>query len=558
MQDFAAAIMKIHRLVSPMLLTLLLGVPILAARAQELRRVQVTTPNGVIEGVVSADGLVRSFKGIRYAMPPIGPLRWKPPQPAPQWMGVQEALDYGPRAMQGHIYDDMVFHDNGPSEDCLYLNVWMPENPPTNKLPVMVWIHGGGFVAGASSEPRQDGGNLSKLGVMVVSFNYRMGVFGFFAHRDLAKESPHNASGNYGLLDQVAALQWVHDNIASFGGDPDNVTIFGESAGSFSVSALMASPLSQGLFQRAIGESGAMFSKTRPTKTLAEAQLACLKYSIKYFGTSSLDKLRGLTALQLLTAATNLPHDYFTPDIDGYFLPEDCASTFTAGRQSHVPLLAGWNKDEGWFKQFYTNEPPLLDKNKIPITEKEPVFAKGTPTLADYVACAKMRFGDQADEFLKLYPATTDAEAKRAAADYAGDRFIAYGTWKWIDLQLQTGGDYPIYRYLFEQPLPLAKDAKPGSEPSTPHASDIEFIFRMLSSRNLPWKSDDKKVSEMMAAYWVNFAKNGDPNGPGLPNWPQYKRDDGYQVMHLQAKAAAAPDRNRPRYEFLDQLPLPW
>ncbi len=555
MQDLAKALMKIHRQICLVVFALLLALP---ARAQELRRVQVNTPNGAIEGVVSADGLVRSFKGIRYAAPPVGPLRWKPPQPAPHWMGVQEALDFGPRAMQGPIYNDMVFHDKGPSEDCLFLNIWMPDKPPANKLPVMVWIHGGGFVAGASSEPRQDGGNLSKLGVIVVSFNYRMGLFGFFAHRDLAKESPHNATGNYGLLDQVAALQWVHDNIASFGGDPGNVTIFGESAGSFSVSALMASPLSQGLFHRAIGESGALFNKTRPLKTRTEAQFDCGKFMVKYFGVASIDALRNVPAQKLQDAALKLPHHYFSVDIDGYFLPEDCAATFAAGRQSHVPLLAGWNKDEGYYKDFYTNDPPPLGTNKIPITEKVPAFPHDTPTVANYVACAKNRFGDKADEFLKLYPAATDAEAKRAAADFVGDRSIAFGTWKWIDLHLQTTGDYPIYRYKFEQPLPLAKDAKPGAEPATPHASDIEFIFGTLPSRDLPWKPEDKKVSEMMANYWVNFAKNGDPNGPGLPNWPQYKRDDGYQVMHLQAKAAPAPDKNRPRYEFLDQLPLPW
>ena len=550
--------MKLHRHKLPMLLALLLGLPAVTTHAAQLRHVQVTTTNGVLEGVVSADGLVRSFKGVPYAAPPVGPLRWKPPQPVPAWTGVREAINYGPRAMQGRIYSDMVFHDKGPSEDCLYLNIWQPENPPTNKLPVMVWIHGGGYVAGASSEPRQDGGNLSKLGVMVVSFNYRMGLFGFFAHPELATESPQNATGNYGLLDQVAALQWVHDNIAAFGGDPDNVTIFGESAGSFSVSALMASPLSQGLFRRAIGESGAMFSKIHPTISRAEAETNCLKFASSNFNTGSLEKLRSLSAKKLLRAALKLPHDYFKPDIDGYFLTEDCAAIYAAGRQSHVPLLAGWNRDEGWAGDFYKSQPAPLDTNGVAIPQKNPVFTNGAPTLADYVACARNRFGAHADEFLKLYSATTDAEAKRAAADYAGDRFIAYGTWKWIDLHLQTGGDSPVFRYKFEQPLPLSKKAKPGTEPTTPHAADIEFIFRMLPSRKLPWGPDDYKVSEMMAAYWSNFAKNGDPNGPGLPNWPQYKHDDGYQVMHLSANAAAATDSIRARYEFLNQLPLPW
>jgi para-nitrobenzyl esterase len=556
MQDFAGDIMKIHRHICPVFFALLLGLPAVAAHAKELRHVQVTTANGVLEGVVSADGLVRTFKGIPYAAPPVGPLRWKPPQPAPAWTGVRPAINYGPRAMQGRIYSDMIFHDNGPSEDCLYLNVWIPENAPTNKLPVMVWIHGGGYVAGSSSEPRQDGGNLCKLGVIVVSFNYRMGIFGFFAHPDLAKESAQDATGNYGLLDQAAALQWVKQNIAAFGGDPDNVTIFGESAGSFSVSALMASPPAQGLFHRAIGESGAMFSRIRPTISRDEAETNCLKFTEKYLKTGSLEKLRDMSARKLLRAALKVPHEYFKPDIDGYFLPEDCAAIYAAGRQSHVALLAGWNRDEGWFKPYYSDEPPPKDTNGNPIVQN-PVFTNGSPTLADYIACARKRFGDNADTFLKLYSATTDAEAKRAAADYAGDRFIAYGTWKWLDLQLATG-DSPVYRYKFEEPLPLARNAKPGTEPSTPHASDIEFIFRVLSSRKLPWRPEDHKVSELMAAYWSNFAKNGDPNGPGLPPWPEYNRQYHYQVMHLRADAGPAPDDQRARYEFLDQLPPPW
>jgi para-nitrobenzyl esterase len=208
-----------------------------AVAAPPLKTSRVHVANGVLEGVISADDKVRTFKGIPYAAPPVGPLRWKEPQPAAAWEGVRQASEYGARCMQGSIYADMVFHDNGPSEDCLYLNLWMPAHPATTRLPVMVWIYGGGFAAGSTSEPRQDGGNLSKQGVMVVSMNYRLGIFGFFSHPELTKESGHEASGNYGLLDQVAALRWVHDNIAAFGGDPENVTIFGQSAGSSSVSA---------------------------------------------------------------------------------------------------------------------------------------------------------------------------------------------------------------------------------------------------------------------------------------------------------------------------------
>src|ERR1022692_1026940 len=275
--------MKFSRQKLAVLLALLPGI----IHAQQIRHVQLRTADGVLEGVVSADGKVRTFKGIPYAAPPVGTLRWRPPQPVSPWAGVRKAADYGARAMQGRIFSDMVFHDDGPSEDCLYLNLWMPADPGRAGLPVMVWIHDGGFVAGSSSEPRQDAGNLSKKGVMVVSFNYRMGVFGFLAHPELARESGRGASGNYGLLDQVAALEWVRRNIAAFGGDPDNVTIFGESAGSEAVSGLVASPLARGLFRRAIGESGALVSASPPMKSLAEAEEAGVRFAQSAFGTAS-------------------------------------------------------------------------------------------------------------------------------------------------------------------------------------------------------------------------------------------------------------------------------
>jgi len=413
----------------------------------------------------------------------------------------------------------------------------MPANPPQAKLPVMVWIHGGGFVAGASSEPRQDGGNLSRKGVIVVSMNYRMGIFGFFAHPELTKESDHSASGNYGLLDMVAALQWVKKNIATFGGDPDNVTIFGESAGSSAVSGLIASPLAKGLFCRAIGESGAFLGNTSPTKTREQAEDAGMKFAELAFGTISLEGLRAKSAQELLDAVSKKPQISFRPDIDGYFLPADCVSIYANGQQSHVPLLAGWNRDEGGFRAFITN---------------------GAPTLDNFVARARARYGANADAFLKAYSAANDAQAKRAAQDYAGDQFIAFSTWKWIELQLKTGRS-PIYRYEFDQTLPLPENARPGTEPTAPHASEIEFVFRVLTSKSqsLPWRKEDREVSELMASYWSNFAKTGDPNGPGLPLWPEYNKRHHYQVMHFKADSAAAPDAHRDRYEFLDRHPIP-
>jgi para-nitrobenzyl esterase len=493
--------------------------------------VQQATADGVLEGVVSADGKVRTFKGIPYAAPPLGPLRWKAPQPVAPWSGVRKAVDYGPRPMQARIYDDMIFNDQGPSEDCLYLNLWMPASPPASKLPVMVWIFGGGFAAGSTSEPRQDGGNLSKKGVIVVSLNYRLGVFGFFAHPELAAESGRDAAGNYGFLDQVAALEWVKRNIATFGGDPGNVTIFGESAGSFSVSALMASPLAGGLFQRAIGESGAFLGLSLQLTPRAKAEERGVKFALSATGMSSLAGLRALSAQQLLDLSRKQPWGDFWPDVDGYFVQEDCTLIYRAGHQAHVPLLAGWNRDEGSFKSF---------------------FGKDEPSVENYVARAKTRYGAQAEAFLEAYPAATASEAARAAQDLEGDRFIGHGTWKWLEMQRATGGS-PVYRYEFDETLPPPPGARPGTATSAPHASEIEFVFRVLSSRNLPWRPQDRETSEFMSSYWTNFAKTGDPNGPGLPPWPPCRSEDGYQVMHLTANPGAMADNHRGRYEFLDK-----
>jgi para-nitrobenzyl esterase len=501
---------------------LALGVPAIAGA--QVRYEQLRTANGVLEGVVSADGKVRTFKGIPYAAPPVGELRWKPPQPAPAWAGVRKAVDYPPRCMQGRIYPDMVFNDKGPSEDCLYLNLWMPAAPEKRPLPVMVWIYGGGFAAGATSEPRQDAGNLSKKGVMVVTMNYRLGVFGFFSHPELTKESRRKASGNYGLLDQVAALEWVKKNIATFGGDPNNVTIFGESAGSFSVSALMASPLSRGLFKRAIGESGAFFGATLPLKPLAETEKANVEFARTSLGTTSLQALRAKPAEEILQAALKQETLRFSPNVDGYFLPRDVPSIYAGGKQSHVPLLAGWNADENSYRT---------------------ILGRDDPTVQNFATHVRALYGSQADPLLKLYAASTDAEVKRTAQDLAGDRFIAYGTWKWLEMQLKTGKS-SVYRYRFDQTLPLA-------EPAAPHASEIEYVFQVLSSRRLPWRPEDRKVSDWMGSYWTNFAKTGDPNGPNLPPWPAYTSRDGYQVMHLTADPRPAPDQHRARCEFLDK-----
>ena len=406
---------------------------------------------------------------------------------------------------------------------------------------MLVWFYGGGFVAGANSEPRYDGENLAKKGVIVVEPNYRLGVFGFFSHPELTKESGHNASGNYGLLDQVAALQWVVKNIAAFGGDPHNITIAGESAGSLSVSALMASPLSKDLFQRAMGESGAFFPSTSSQGMhlgpLTASEQAGVKFAESQ-GATSLAQLRAKPANDLLQAAAQNNRGFgFGPNLDGYFLSTNAQMTYEQGAQSHVPLLAGWNADEG--KMFV-------------------LFNPQKPSPKSFADQAQTRFGDEAAQFLKLYPATTDQETIASAEALAGDDFIAFSTWKWIDLQRQTGGS-PVYQYHFEQ-VPATKPGAmigpvPASAVGSKHAGEIEYVFETLKSQEgVPWTDGDFKVSEAMASYWVNFIKTGDPNGKGLPEWPKSDKSNGYQVMHLSGKDIhAASDSVRARYEFLDK-----
>jgi len=486
----------------------------------------VQTDKGQVQGA-DHNG-VTVFKGIPFAAPPVDALRWKAPQPVTAWTNVRSALEFGPRCMQGNIYGDMIFRDKGPSEDCLYLNVWTPAASPDAHLPVMVWVYGGGFAAGATSEPRQDGQNLARKGVVVVSMNYRLNVFGFFTNAELAKESDHNSSGNYGLLDQVAALEWVHRNIANFGGDPANVTIFGESAGSFSVSALMATPLAQGLFHRAIGESGAFFSTILSLKPLAQTEAADAKFAGSIHA-STLAALRAMPAADLLAAAMKQKGIYFAPDIDGYFLPQSVRDIYAAGKQSHIPLLAGWNHDEGNYHAIFHDQ---------------------SPTPANFAAYAREHFKDKADTFLKLYSAATDDEVKRAASDLSGDQFIAFSTWKWLEMQAATGGS-PVYRYEFDDAPP-----QPAGEEShgAYHSAEIEFVFGALDSKALPWRPQDNALSDLMSTYWSNFAKTGDPNGPGLPQWPVYSSQSDYQVMHLDATSQAEPDAHRARYLFLDSL----
>ena len=482
------------------------------------------TAQGKVHGKTINDGKVRAFLGLPYAAPPVGDLRWKAPQAAAKWKGDRDATKYGAHCAQGRVFEDMIFQDAGPSEDCLFLNVYTPADATDkSKLPVMFWIHGGGYSGGGSSEPRHNGDFLPLKGVVLVTINYRLGAFGFLATSDLAKEA-NGATGNYGLMDMVAALQWVKGNIKQFGGDAGNVTIFGESAGSFAVSTLIASPMAKGLFQKGIGESGGALGggQTLGGQTLAERTKVDDEWVAK-LGVTSLKDLRAMPTDKILDAAKTKGMVGFPPDVDGKFLTEPVVDTYAAGKQAHVPLLGGWNRDEGSF------------------------MATRGMKAEQWKGMATALYKDRADEFLKLYPGDTDEKALRSAIDYGSDSFIALGTWKWLEAHRKTG-DSPVFRYHFELPATPSK-FHPGTFAF--HSDDIEYVFGTLDTRpGFTVSAEDRKLSEQMMGYWTNFAKTGDPNGAGLPEWPKYTVG-GDSLIHLDSTITSGPDTLRPRYEFL-------
>jgi len=499
---------------------------------------QVKTANGLVEALAPPDSGVRSFKGIPFAQPPVGDLRWREPQPVKKWTGVRNADKFGPRCMQRTGPNaDYWFRSDGMSEDCLYLNVWTPARSGSQRLPVLVYVFGGGFQNGDGSEPRYDGASMARKGMVAVSVNYRTNVFGFFSHPELTEESPHHASGNYGLLDQVAALQWVERNIAAFGGDPRRVTIAGESAGSISVSALMASPLSRNLIAGAIGESGAMIA-TLPARPLAEAEQNGVRFA-SAAGASSLAALRAMTAEQIQDAVAQTQGVRFNTALDGYFLPKPLADIYAAGEQAKVPLLAGSNSEEQGARG---------------------VLGTSAPTPENFVAAVRRLYGDRAEAVLKAYAPSTPYEVMEAATELASARFIAYGTWKWAELQAKTGGK-PVYRYLYTHPRPrFSPPGAKGPETPTPqplgavHSAEIQYAMGNIPlDPRYAWTPADTKVSETVQAFFANFIKTGNPNGAGLPNWPAYSAGTHYQIMRLDVDSHAEPQPHRERYLALDE-----
>ncbi len=504
---------------------------------------QATIENGKIEG--ENDSGIYVFKGIPFAQPPVDDLRWTAPRDAKSWDGIKQSKTFASGCMQLPVFGDMNFRSDGFSEDCLYLNVWTPTRETDEKLPVLVYFYGGGFIAGDGSEPRYDGASMARNhGIVTVTTNYRLGIFGFFAHPELTEESPYNGSGNYGLLDQAKALQWVKDNIAAFGGDPDNITIAGESAGSISVSAQMASPLSRDLIAGAIGESGSILGALSAVPQ-DQGEKTGSQFAEK-LDANSLEALREIPAKKLLQATGQPQAPRFNPTVDGHFFPKAPIDIYSAGEQASVPLFVGWNSMEMTYQS---------------------VMQGAKPTPENYKEKVQSLYGDNADKILELYPGSTPQEVVHSATDLAGDRFIAFSTWKWGNIHGQTS-DHPVYRYYYTKPRPPMKsDSTSGqmqeessentfSEPEgAVHAAEIEYMMGNLpSNRVYDWIEEDYKVSDIFQNYAANFIKTKNPNGLGLPDWPAVNGNNSPKVIHIGIPTVLKDAQHGDRYRFLDQL----
>ena len=493
-------------------LTTILFVAVIAI-AQQPSPVKVE--EGLVQGT-SEDGLT-VYKGIPFAAPPVGDLRWKAPQPAAKWQGVKLADKFAPGPVQGGN------PPSGKSEDCLYLNVWSPAKSDKERIPVLVWIYGGGFGAGATSEANYSGEKLAKKGVVLVSIAYRVGVLGFMAHPELSAENSNKVSGNYGLLDMIAGLKWIQKNIAAFGGDPNKVTIFGESAGGIAVSMLCASPLAKGLFHGAISQSGGSFGPPRPTtfpgenlKRLPDAETVGAAYA-KTAGVSSIADLRKIEA-------DKLPPGRGWPIIDGYVIPDDQYKLYEAKKYIDVPILVGYNSDEG-----ASFSPPK--------------------TPEDYINGVKNRYGKFADDLIKAYPVGTTTVPK-TARDLARDAAFGWHTWSWARLHTNTGKTKAYYYYFDQHPEFPAESPRFGY--GSPHGQDVGFVFQHLNPNSQNATNTDQQISEAMATYWTNFAKYGHPNGNGVPEWPAFS-DGKPIVMHFNQTAHTGPVPSEASLKILDE-----
>ena len=506
---------------------LLLGYTLYAQRGSSFP-VQVNLSDGLLEGNYDTRTGVQSYLGVPFARPPVGDLRWRAPQPVIPWAGVRQARAFGPRPVQKFIFGDMRFRSDGVSEDCLYLNVWTPAKHEQTGLPVLLYFNGGGNQAGSSDELRYDGAALAREGVVVVTANYRMNVFGFFAHPELSAETGYGASGNWGLLDQVAALNWVRTHIRAFGGDPARITVGGESAGSIDASMLMASPLSRKRLAGVFGQSGAALPPVVTLRSPAAADAEGTRFQ-RAVGAASLAELRAAPVRVLYEtfhdAAT--PY-YFGPVQDGHFLTEPPAATFAAGNQARVPLLLGW-------------------------TSTEVTWATPPADADDYRRLVKERYPDNWADVLVHYPAATPY---RSLTDLESDSWIVYSTWKWFDLHRRHSAQ-PVYRYRFDRVRPPEVGTTREREPlGAGHATDIEYFLGTQDlSDAYAWTDDDRTTARHMLRHLANFVSTGDPNGPDLPAWPAAPAtDDRPPVMHLDVSPHVEPADGDDRYRFWDKV----
>jgi para-nitrobenzyl esterase len=492
---------------------------------------------GLLGGSAESSPGVRVWKGVPFAAPPVGALRWQPPQPVAKWDGVRDASAFGNVCIQppgptegpGARLNIAVLPDSPPlSEDCLYLNVWSGAATAAERRPVMVYFFGGAFTEGAGSVPLYDGDALARKGAVVVTMNYRLGPYGFFVHPALTAESPHHASGNYGLMDMLASLRWVQSNIAAFGGDPGNVTVFGQSAGAMAISSLVASPEAKGLMHRAISQSGSWLGlgPVPGMRTRESAEEAGLKAATDA-GVTAVEQLRAMSAADVTAKFRSAGML-----VDGWVIPEDPAITFAAGRQNAVDVLVGSNKDEAFFP--------------------------GARTAQQFEEQARARWGALADEFLALYPHATDAEAQASAAQSSNDGTF-WAMRLYADYQVQRGNRAYLYFFAQNPPGPAGQPAFPAA-----HAAEVPYVFDNVGELPLfPDRSDPKlagvsepdlKVADQMSSYWVNFARTGDPNGTGLPVWQPHAVGASERAIVLDADPASEPLPQKARLELYDKL----
>ncbi|MDR5589182.1 carboxylesterase/lipase family protein [Christiangramia sp. SM2212] len=491
------------------------------------QNVIVETENGKIEGEFKDD--LNYFLGVPYAQPPLNSLRWHKPVELDEWEGIKETKKFAPSAMQTNVFGDMIYRSDGKSEDCLYLNIWSPEIDEDKKLPVLVYFYGGGFVAGDGSEPRYDGSTLAKQGIVTVTVNYRLNIFGFFAHPELSKEADYNASGNYGLLDQSAALKWVYENIENFGGDPDKITIAGESAGSISVSAQMASPLSKEFLAGAIGESGSSINPTLAPVSLTEAE----KIGVDFLNEAgySFSEFRNLPSDTIYKIYQESGRFGFPTVIDNYFLPKTLPEIFRDKEQAQIPLLVGWNSAE---------------------VSAEALMQDNVMNLKNYRSKLDELYPENSEKVFQLYKPESEDEVRMMAAELASDRFISYSTWKWADLHANNS-EKPVFRYLFSRIRP--SDPNSSYKPvGAAHASEIEYFLGNLSKDQFPYLTEtDFEISKTIQQYLLNFIKTGDPNGNGLVDWPSVEPNDkNPPVLIMDEDFKVKNSEIEKRYQFLD------